>query len=303
MITVEQATEAWLGTKKPNTRRSYARGLAAWREFCERKKVDPLEPTLVDLDVYKGELLGALAASSAAQRMAALGSWHDYLRLNGLIDSQATKLVEAVKFDRHHTTTRSLSAAEVAKMLAEADRRAELSVAWTENKHFLAVRDAAIVRMLVTLGLREGDLTALDTGSLGQDGGERVLDVVGKGGARTRRFVPEALAAALDRYNELMDEGDGPLFVSIEDKRLDPSSINDVVERVARAAGLDDVTPHMLRHTMAAIATEAGAELVDLQVAMGHSDPKTTERYQQAVRRLRRDPARLVDQELLTLAA
>lgn len=303
MITVEQATDAWLGTKSTNTRRSYARGLATWKEFCEREAVDSLEPSLVDLDVYKAQLVGSMAASSAAQRMAALGSWHDYLRLNGLIASQATRLVERVKFDRHHTTTRSLSAGEVAKMLIEADRRAEASKGvLTKTQHFLAVRDAAIVRMLITLGLREGDLTALDTNSLGHDNGERVLDVVGKGGAKTRRFVPEALDAALGRYFEL-DDHEGALFLSIEGKRLDPSSINDVVERVAKAAGLDDVSPHMLRHTMAALATEAGAELVDLQLAMGHSDPKTTERYQAAVNRLRRDPARLIAQQLLELAA
>lgn len=302
MITVEQATEAWLGTKSANTQRSYRKGLTHWKEFCAREGIDPLEPGVVDLDVYKARLLGQVAPSSTAQRMAALGSWHDYLRLNSLIESRATQQVARVKFDRTHTTTRSLSAGEVAKMLIEADRRAEAFSVLTETQQFIAVRDAAIVRMLVTLGLREGDLTALDTGSLGHDGGERVLDVLGKGGARTRRFVPEALDAALGRYLDL-DPHEGPLLRSIERARLDPSSINDVVERVAKAAGLTGVSPHMLRHTMAALATEAGAELVDLQIAMGHSDPKTTERYQAAVNRLRRDPARLIAAQLLELAA
>lgn len=302
MITVEQATEAWLGTKSANTQRSYRKGLTHWKEFCALQRVDPLEPGVVDLDVYKARLLGQVAPSSTAQRMAALGSWHDYLRLNGLIESRATQQVARVKFDRTHTTTRSLSAPEVAKMLIEADRRASASSVLTETQQFIAVRDAAIVRMLVTLGLREGDLTALDTGSLGHDGGERVLDVLGKGGARTRRFVPQALDGALGRYLDL-DPHEGPLLRSIERARLDPSSINDVVERVAKAAGLTGVSPHMLRHTMAALATEAGAELVDLQLAMGHSDPKTTERYQAAVNRLRRDPARLIAAQLLELAA
>jgi len=70
-----------------------------------------------------------------------------------------------------------------------------------------------------------------------------------------------------------------------------------LVRRLAQRAGLpqpDAVTPHALRHTFATIATERGADLDDLQDAMGHADPRTTRRYQRAARRLERDPAHLV---------
>jgi site-specific recombinase XerD len=42
------------------------------------------------------------------------------------------------------------------------------------------------------------------------------------------------------------------------------------------------VHPHALRHAFAALALESGAYLRRTQYALGHSDPRTTERYDRA---------------------
>ena len=42
------------------------------------------------------------------------------------------------------------------------------------------------------------------------------------------------------------------------------------------------VHPHALRHAFAALALESGASLRRTQYALGHSDPRTTERYDRA---------------------
>ena len=58
-----------------------------------------------------------------------------------------------------------------------------------------------------------------------------------------------------------------------------------IVRRRVKAALPDlgaRVTPHSLRHTFATIALEAGASLRRVQYAMGHADPRTTERYDRA---------------------
>jgi integrase len=41
-----------------------------------------------------------------------------------------------------------------------------------------------------------------------------------------------------------------------------------------------ELTPHGLRATFATLALEAEASLHQVQYALGHADPRTTERYQ-----------------------
>jgi integrase len=69
------------------------------------------------------------------------------------------------------------------------------------------------------------------------------------------------------------------------------------VRRAAHAAGLpaaDRITPHSFRHAWATIARERGASLEERQHALGHADPRTTQRYDRARASLDRDPSYLV---------
>ena len=91
------------------------------------------------------------------------------------------------------------------------------------------------------------------------------------------------------------------LFSTDTGRPVDRTHLFKLVRRLAREAGLphpDSITPHSLRHTFATLATERGADLDDLQDAMGHADPRTTRRYQRSARRLERDPAHLVSAAL-----
>ena len=42
---------------------------------------------------------------------------------------------------------------------------------------------------------------------------------------------------------------------------------------------MDNITPHSTRHTFITLALDGGAPLHKVQVAAGHADPRTTERY------------------------
>jgi len=64
-----------------------------------------------------------------------------------------------------------------------------------------------------------------------------------------------------------------------------PCGVYQVVRRLARDAGLphpERVHPHALRHTAVTLALDAGAQGVDVQDMAGHSDPRTTRRYDRA---------------------
>ncbi|MFY9933681.1 MAG: tyrosine-type recombinase/integrase [Streptosporangiaceae bacterium] len=97
--------------------------------------------------------------------------------------------------------------------------------------------------------------------------------------------------------------GDGdarmPVFATASGGRLFAADVWRTVRRVARRAGLPaDLTAHLgpdaMRHTFAMLYLDAGGSLRDLQVAMGHADPRTTRRYEQARQARGRGPGYLV---------
>ena len=48
---------------------------------------------------------------------------------------------------------------------------------------------------------------------------------------------------------------------------------------IAQASGSAKLSPHDLRRTFARQSYDNGATLIQVQIALGHSDPKTTARY------------------------
>jgi integrase/recombinase XerC len=103
---------------------------------------------------------------------------------------------------------------------------------------------------------------------------------MGKGGKE--RVVPagDTALAALDAWLSVRGEGRGALFTNLRGGRLGTRSVQRIVKRRARAAGIDRrVTPHTLRHTFATHMLGEGADLRLIQELLGHSRLTTTQRY------------------------
>ena len=70
--------------------------------------------------------------------------------------------------------------------------------------------------------------------------------------------------------------GDHPQLKGISDQ-----VVQRIVEESVAGSGLGiKLTPHGLRATFVTLALEGGAKLEQVQHAVGHADPRTTERYQ-----------------------
>jgi integrase/recombinase XerD len=296
-----EATAAWLASKKPTTREAYARDLRAWAGFCAARGVHVLTARKPDADLFGAFLQDPaatsrpLSAASAARRMAAVSSWYRYLVACDVHERNPFAAAARPRVDRDYSATAWLDEAGARRMIeaAEAARGAT------------RLRDAAMVRLMLQLGVRVTEVCSLQVSALGQARGQRTVTVRGKGGKRIERALPPAAAQALDAYLQQRAQRagiepaalSGPLFTTSSGRAVDRVLLFRLVRRLAERAGLpqpDAVTPHALRHTFATIATERGADLDDLQDAMGHADPRTTRRYQRAARRLERDPAHLV---------
>ena len=152
------------------------------------------------------------------------------------------------------------------------DEILRLADALENRRHRLAVL------LLYAAGLRVSELVALDVGDVELP---RLLLRVRRGKGRkdrisvlSERLVEDLQWLAGDR------ELDAPLFTGRTRGRWSTRSVQHVVARAARLAGVPGrVTPHSLRHAFATHLLEAGTDLRHIQHLLGHASIQTTTRY------------------------
>ncbi|RBJ11067.1 hypothetical protein DRA43_01535 [Micromonospora provocatoris] len=84
----------------------------------------------------------------------------------------------------------------------------------------------------------------------------------------------------------------GPLVATASGARVDRGAVWRLLRRLATTAKIPvKMSPHVLRHTCATLARDAGARLEDVQEQLGHADARTTRRYDHGGQRLDRAPA------------
>jgi site-specific recombinase XerD len=152
------------------------------------------------------------------------------------------------------------------------------------------LRDRAILETLFSTGLRVAELTGLNREQIKikKITEELELSVTGKGQkVRTVYFSTRAvkyLKAYLDKRNDI----DPALFInykrgaenSNETRRLSSRSIEDIVKKYVKIAGLPILTtPHTLRHSFATDLLAQGVDLRLVQEFLGHQNISTTQIY------------------------
>ena len=148
-------------------------------------------------------------------------------------------------------------------------------------------RTRLIVLLMLQEGLRRIEVSRILYSDL--DMRRVTLSVRGKGGrGEPTRTVPisDETAGALRVYLEHVPVTYGPLIRSRRDpdRGLTAATISELVLAVMRDAGVkahngDGRSAHALRHTMATDMLDAGADLRQVQAALGHSTVRTTEHY------------------------
>lgn len=159
----------------------------------------------------------------------------------------------------------------------------------TAQRGLTAMRNYAIATLLLHCGLRSVEITRLRFCDLTRRRGVRVLMIQGKGHvtADTPIALTDSVNEVLQSYLALrgrMKENE-PMFaanayIGSEDF-MSPRTVQHIVKKGLRAIGIDDssITTHSLRHTAAETMIAHGAALIDVQMALRHTNPATTEIY------------------------
>lgn len=171
-----------------------------------------------------------------------------------------------------------------------------------------ALRDYAIVNLLLRTGLRTIELIRANVEDIIFKGSQRVLLVHGKGRDEKDNFVILTDKAYQPIAQYLATRGNinksEPLFTSTSNnskgKRLTTRSISFIAKEGLKAIGLNErsFTAHSLRHTTAVNILRAGGTLETAQFTLRHSNPATTQIYTATLnedRRLQNSGEALID--------
>jgi site-specific recombinase XerD len=148
---------------------------------------------------------------------------------------------------------------------------------------WLPFRDAAILELFYSSGLRISELIGLDVGDVDFIG--ETLRVRGKGAKE--RVVPVGGAAmrAMQRYRQEAVVTSGPLFLSKLRRRITQQAVDLLLRKYLKLSLIPfGVSPHKLRHSFATHLLDAGADLRSVQSLLGHASLSTTQIYTHVTR-------------------
>src|SRR5689334_16043416 len=143
---------------------------------------------------------------------------------------------------------------------------------------WMPCRDAAIMELFYSSGLRLSELAALDVDDV--DLYTESVRVLGKG--RKERVCPIGAPAldAIQKYRSAANVHSGALFINKLRKRISSHSIWLVLKRYLRHTSIPiSISPHKLRHSFATHLLDRGADLRSVQALLGHASLSTTQIY------------------------
>jgi len=213
-----------------------------------------------------------MARSYVRLTFAALRSFYKYrVEREGLRDNPLRE-VQLPKMEKKLPIV--LSVGQVDELLT-APRKVERR---TQAPTWSAARDAAMMELFYSSGLRLSELAALNVADL--DTFSETVRVIGKG--RKERIVPVGQIAlkAIQQYRFEASVQSGPLFISKLRKRMSSRSIWLMLKKHLSQTSIQlRVSPHKLRHSFATHLLDNGADLRSVQTLLGHANLSTTQIY------------------------
>lgn len=268
---VQDAT-GQLGKRSKRIYEHDAKALAAWMNG-QGLHVSAL--TRSDMIAYRSYLADHYEKATAARMLSIARRILDEQVYAGNLTANPAKEVKGFVLDNESPHI-ALMKQQAQALLASIDQRTPIGK-----------REYALIFLLLRTGLRRAEGAALNIGDVTKEQGHVVAVVRhGKGDKRRKIKIPVDVFRALEAYMEAAGRSitslEEPLFTGFgrwQGQRIDEKLIERTVRKYGQKIGISHLTPHDLRTTFITLAREGGATLEQRQYAAGHSDPRTTQRY------------------------
>ncbi len=213
--------------------------------------------------------------STIARKIAACKSFFRYLRKEAIIEGNPVEELDSPHISKEPPQT--LSAEQITSLFKQVDAGT-----------IAGQRDLAMLHMLYATGMRASELVSLQLHDFNK---EQATIVCPGRNAQTRyeRTLPlpppvvettvQYLTKARPRLARHSEEQ--ALFLNHHGECLTRQGFWLIIKGYARQAGIDEITPHMLRHSFAMLMINGGMELRSVQELLGHAHISTMQVYNQ----------------------
>jgi site-specific recombinase XerD len=254
---------------------------ARWFEQTDGETFMPQAVTPSDVREYRQQLLNVehRKANTINRKLAALAVFMQFAIEAHLIEHDPTAQIKHV--EEAPRGPRHLDKQQQFALQRAIEQDLQYSQARYPKRWLSRRRDASLVLFLWHTGLRVSEAIALTKRDVQLS--ERKGQVTVRGKGTKQRTVPlnsearQALQAWLAVRPTTTDDA---LWVSTEtDQALTARSIQHLLQRYGRAAHIDDLTPHVLRHCFGKNLIDAEVSLEKVAALLGHSNLNTTRIY------------------------
>jgi len=252
-----------------NSVESYERDLTKLKNWSDKNDYDLIRLTRRDLREWLIDLAGKKLSENSKRRMiSALRGFYKFLLFDGHIAKNPAENLETPQ--KGFYLPNFLNQTDIGNLLTVPDTSTEIGL-----------RDRTILEVMYACGLRVSETVDLKMSDIDVDAG--ILTCKGKG-SKTRK-VPVGKSAiewvkkylVVRRAKENIELNN--MFVSFSGKPINRQIIFNFTKEYAEKIGLQNVSPHTLRHSFATHLIQNSADIRSVQQMLGHVDISTTQIY------------------------
>ncbi|MDH5571723.1 MAG: site-specific integrase [Gammaproteobacteria bacterium] len=193
----------------------------------------------------------------------------------GLLSADEYMRIKLIKRVNSHKLPvgRELKRSELKRMLACCKR----------DNDALGIRDAAIIGLMVSTGLRRSEVASLNIEDYSVKDGSLIVQQ-GKGNRQRMTFITPHAKKLMLKWMKLRAVATGILFSRVvscvpTDNKLSGQSIYNIIKARSEQAGIERCSPHDLRRTLVTRLLDTGIDINTVRQIVGHQDVNTTARY------------------------
>lgn len=251
------------------------RAFIVWLEL-ERNKArwEQLETGDLHAFIQAMQAEGDRKTNTVNRRVAALSSFFRWAFLSGNLKTNLAEDIHALPSDK--VAVRFLSKDQQETLLREIEKDVRLARLRFPKRWLARQRDASMVKVLLHTGLRLAEEMNLQMSDF-QMFDRKGAVIVRSANQSRERVVPlnaEARKAVLEWLAVRPEADTDYVWIAVENENpaapLSGRSVQRVVRRFGQEAGIENLTPQMLRHTFAMNLAESGVSLEKIAALLGY---------------------------------